>query len=529
LCAAGSDVTYSSKVEPARDLVLARAVDLLVVDLEDLEAGTSLIACARPRVQVIAVTRTLDSPEILDLVCEAGVDHVIARDPVFDIRALVVSAEKILRQEPFGLRKYMSGFGLELMERDISGAADRDEAVEQVEDAASELALSRGQIKAIGNIADELITNAVYNAPRDEEGRARYEGTSRRVKVELEEHERVRLHYGSDGFRFGIAVTDPFGALTRERVQSAFRRCLGEAEQIENKDGGAGLGLYTVLKSCCQLVINVEPGRRTEVVALVDLERRPGLRALHFFSARAEEAVESVELSATLKLDLRRTVDRGRGRVVPLLRQKTVPDAPVASLPPATDRGALFPALGVDIGLGTALGKLRGARNSRALLQMALRFLATRYRGAVLFRVRRGAALPWWAAGEVDNWDELVQTPIYLDEPCTLAKLAREPFVHRGPLARTRADVPIARRIAGDSSTLGLCVSVCCGGTVRYVLCAFGPNEEETASPTDADLLADEISELLDRQAARASTTMRALGNMVSDPIAQLGLVRVRN
>src|SRR4029079_8719393 len=104
-------------------------------------------------------------------------------------------------------------------------------------------------------------------------------------------------------------------------------------DQIEQKQGGAGLGIYTALGSVNQLVVNVEEGIKTEVIALWDLERRgrgvgaasPG--SLHVFAStenaaparrrattgdiEAEAVPQTVTLSESIRRDIVTTmVDR---------------------------------------------------------------------------------------------------------------------------------------------------------------------------------------------------------------------------
>ena len=56
------------------------------------------------------------------------------------------------------------------------------------------------------------------------------------------------------------------------------RGLMTEKKEVEYKTGGAGLGLYMVVHSISQLVFNIEPGKRTEVIAVFYI--RSGLRAL---------------------------------------------------------------------------------------------------------------------------------------------------------------------------------------------------------------------------------------------------------
>jgi len=63
-----------------------------------------------------------------------------------------------------------------------------------------------------------------------------------------------------------------------------------ERGRPELDEHGAGLGLYLVLANVASLIVNVDPGRRTEVVCLFDRsagDRRAiesGVRSLHVFT-----------------------------------------------------------------------------------------------------------------------------------------------------------------------------------------------------------------------------------------------------
>src|SRR5262249_51241794 len=79
------------------------------------------------------------------------------------------------------------------------------------------------------------------------------------------------LLFACDGDYIGIAQIDPFGALTQDTVVGYLTRCLAKGpDQIEDKSGGAGIGLYRVFKSLSKFIINIYPGRRPEVIARID-------------------------------------------------------------------------------------------------------------------------------------------------------------------------------------------------------------------------------------------------------------------
>src|SRR5690606_24888659 len=71
---------------------------------------------------------------------------------------------------------------------------------------------------------------------------------------------------------------------------------------------GAGLGLYTALSQTNQLVINLEPGSRTEVIALWDLARRgrgagAAAGSLHLFASDGSASARRVSSSDAGGLD----------------------------------------------------------------------------------------------------------------------------------------------------------------------------------------------------------------------------------
>ena len=67
----------------------------------------------------------------------------------------------------------------------------------------------------------------------------------------------------------GNRVRDAYGSLTPEEVIDNLYRCQEFVEhRIEEKRGGAGLGLYMLLLASSRAVFNIEPGAFTEVVVL---------------------------------------------------------------------------------------------------------------------------------------------------------------------------------------------------------------------------------------------------------------------
>jgi hypothetical protein len=171
-------------------------------------------------------------------------------------------------------------------ERRLHGSNDRRAMVEAVERFCSELQTSR-QAHSAAQLADELIMNAIYDAPLDQYGRQKY-AHRRRDAIELEQAEYPIFGFGSDGARIVISVTDPFGHLSREAVFGGIHRGLTTGA-MDSSGGGAGLGMLLIHNTAKVLFIDVVPNRTTQVTGVIELDvpptqlrRQPG--SVHYFT-----------------------------------------------------------------------------------------------------------------------------------------------------------------------------------------------------------------------------------------------------
>lgn len=176
------------------------------------------------------------------------------------------------------------------------GASGFDQLVATRE--AMEAALSRAQTfvdnlkvpgwipETVGELAHELLMNALYDAPVDAEGRQRF-AHDRKGAVRLGVGEAPRLRMCTDGVMLCVHVSDPFGRLTRRHVFEGLARGLQEGE-LDRSGGGAGLGMAVCHNSSLSIVYDVAQGKQTDVTAFLDLEMtrrdfRSRARSVHFF------------------------------------------------------------------------------------------------------------------------------------------------------------------------------------------------------------------------------------------------------
>jgi hypothetical protein len=181
-------------------------------------------------------------------------------------------------------------WGAQAYGADIANVAARDAATARIVELCNEkLATSRRTADSAGEVVHELLTNAMYAAPVDEKGKVRY-AEDRTASLELPPSERVGFSYGTDGLRLAVEVVDRFGLLCRADLVKSLRR--GASGQIKRGGGGAGIGLSVVFRACQTLQIDVVPGKRTRVTAVLDIEPRqkdagPTCHSLIFSSLEA--------------------------------------------------------------------------------------------------------------------------------------------------------------------------------------------------------------------------------------------------
>ena len=138
-------------------------------------------------------------------------------------------------------------------------------------------------IATITDVAEELMTNALYDAPVE----AGYFMTrvERTAEVELPPEHACEISYGIDRGNAFVRCRDPFGALKRGRLLNVLDRCSRKNVQLDESRGGAGLGFWRVFSSAAAIAVAVIPGRLTDILVWVELKKKPlrQLQVVHLF------------------------------------------------------------------------------------------------------------------------------------------------------------------------------------------------------------------------------------------------------
>ncbi len=243
-----------------------------------------------PDVQIVLMTESQSHDQLEPLRNYSFICNIIARQEdnrAFTIKSLSTTIFKLLTHDLFGMEKYLN-WAVKINEYAITGSLMRNDLIDHLQAYMEEMGVRRNIQMRCSMVADELLMNAVFDAPVDENGKSLYNHRSRKVPVELKKEHYGLFRFACDGLLFAISVIDPFGEFDRNTILKYLESCrAGQADQFNKQlgKGGGGRGLFLIIESSDLVIFNVKKGQRTEVTAIFDMDNITSQRnkAFHYF------------------------------------------------------------------------------------------------------------------------------------------------------------------------------------------------------------------------------------------------------
>ena len=276
LAGTGVQLEASSNSEELTQALNSGEFQAILCDAELVE-DVRLIQKTRPSVPLVMIVN-MDMKFYLDTMkYNPNQNFFVSRNPEdrsFTVKNISTTVAKLLRKDYFGMEKYLS-WGTKVTEAKIDSSDERIVQAEAMLEHLKSFGVRSAVIEKIQIVSEELLMNAVYDAPTDNQGKSLFNHLPRTEKVFLSRGQEATLMYGIDGMNVGVSVTDPFGSLTKDIVMKYLESCYdGKAGVYNAQKGGAGRGLHMIIESANLTIFNVKPGTRTEVICLFNLERR---------------------------------------------------------------------------------------------------------------------------------------------------------------------------------------------------------------------------------------------------------------
>ena len=289
LSATGCKLYLASDVTEASQIVVKRVIDILVVDydrqqeqcqsnggqqLDDFLSQYAQMPASRwvnGKNHILLLSSWHKREERSRLLTLPFVSHVVAYHDHFSPEELIITVGKILRNDLFGLDKYLS-YGATPVTYEVTSSHQKGPILRTFSEYATMLGINRRIISSATGVADEFLMNAIYDAPIHPDGMRPYARLPRTESVDLKEGESCFFSFAGDGRHLLLSMRDRFGSLTPDRIRSCLVRCFSMgADQIEQKQGGAGMGLYFIMESLNKMIVNISPGRGTEFIGIIDI------------------------------------------------------------------------------------------------------------------------------------------------------------------------------------------------------------------------------------------------------------------
>jgi hypothetical protein len=165
----------------------------------------------------------------------------------------------------FGLQTLLKP-GAKIQVVKLQVTSQKQDAVEAIKNYLLALKFQSRMATVIANSVDEIIMNAMFDAPTDELGKPLYSLTSRTTVIKLEGKAAVEMHVGFDGDYVAITAVDNFGSLDKSKLLAHISKIYTEDEyKVKTAVAGAGIGLATVFRSGGSFFFCADAQNRTEV------------------------------------------------------------------------------------------------------------------------------------------------------------------------------------------------------------------------------------------------------------------------
>jgi hypothetical protein len=277
---AGAEVDAVRSTDAIQGEIIPHRYVFFAVEDRDVATIDRALPMLRQKAHTAVIVDSARLEDLTQYLRDPRVNHVIVGEELD--RGVFVTAQKLLTGDIFGIEKYLpDGTPVHYVRlRDFEG---RGKAIDTILDFATQAKMRRQVRGAIGSVCEELLMNALYDAPVDEHGN--------QIFAEIDPHERtksrsprpVSIRYAATDAQFAIAVRDRFGRLAKNTILAYIDKCLHSPTQIDRKTYGAGLGLYLVANAAASYIVNVAYGIATEVVCTFDRGAKAPLRLVGVF------------------------------------------------------------------------------------------------------------------------------------------------------------------------------------------------------------------------------------------------------
>ncbi|WPU66182.1 hypothetical protein [Peredibacter starrii] len=271
-------------VHDAPDLNEYKEDHFVVCDVETFKERMAEFKAIKK--QFLYVLSSGTDEDNMKLVEQHELYHLVGLNEQIYGTEIMCSFKKTFEKKIWGLKPYMGDDS----DIKIISLSDSKHTNEMIQDALGNFDFQdyfSSPIEYIQVMANELISNSLYKGPNKKRQEQGLDSVDRRSPVFLKGSDLVQVTLGMNDMGVALSVQDSFGGLSYELLIASLKRSFNEKTVMEKKDG-AGLGLYLTFLHSNQFIINYRENFRTEVLCIIDKNKRyknykQRIRSFHFF------------------------------------------------------------------------------------------------------------------------------------------------------------------------------------------------------------------------------------------------------
>lgn len=166
--------------------------------------------------------------------------------------------------------------------QEFSKARQKQDILSNLKNHLDQKVRSSSYIAEILNVADELVTNAIFNAPFSRQNGLDKSVDRRNQSVEMHPGKNGRFFFGADDSRMVVGCLDPYGSLQPHRLFEKVVACYqtGLAANMNMGAGGAGIGAFMIYNSSASYYAYVKKDMATLVCCVWPVNMSSKRRAL---------------------------------------------------------------------------------------------------------------------------------------------------------------------------------------------------------------------------------------------------------
>ncbi len=232
----------------------------------------------------IHVSESIGPSDVLKLAVDQSRAHIIqTKNPFFahdlNTAALVSTHNSALSEFPVSAILAPENYGqksngeLTIFEQSFVASGEKAQILQNVEATLGQHSIPGSLTADIVLMADELITNALFNAPFVDLENTQ-PGAAREDEIATAPEKSARLFMGLDKNRVVVGCKDLFGTLNANKLFTRIKNCydtsVGDNINLTGA-GGAGIGSYLIFNSSASYFAEVKIGSHTTICCTAPL------------------------------------------------------------------------------------------------------------------------------------------------------------------------------------------------------------------------------------------------------------------